>query len=326
MFSYPVPWREAWVNAAYGRAGFWTRERPGRHFRTSSATGSLLAHALARLLSVHREVEAVLELGAGDGQLLEALQPLRPDLRLIGSDLRARPAALSSEIEWCVDRWDVLASRWSSDAIPGVYVGLRVPALVVAVEWLDDLPCPIAEATAGGWRNLEVWPDGTERHGLPLGADDEAWVRRWWPSGTRVEVGSARDIAWANALAALPHGGLGLMIDYGHTANTRPRRGTLAGYRDGRRLQPYPDGRSNLTAHVAVDAVAEAGRSVGATTLWLERQCRALDRLAAAASRPPPPVPVLARLEQRSQSHALRAAGGLGDHWWLLQRYSGAVT
>jgi hypothetical protein len=43
------PWQEAWSEALYGPAGFYLRERPGDHYRTSVTAGSLFATAVRRL-------------------------------------------------------------------------------------------------------------------------------------------------------------------------------------------------------------------------------------------------------------------------------------
>ena len=72
--------------------------------------------------------------------------------------------------------------------------------------------------------------------------------------GCRVEVGSARDLAWADLVARVRRGTL-LAVDYGHTRGDRPAHGTLTAYRDGALVAPVPDGSCDLTAHVAVDAL-----------------------------------------------------------------------
>ena len=52
--------------------------------------------------------------------------------------------------------------------------------------------------------------------------------------------------------------GCALAVDYGHLRADRPPFGSLTGYRDGRQVPPVPDGGSDVTAHVAMDAVAAA--------------------------------------------------------------------
>ena len=85
--------REAWSRALYGPDGFYLSERPADHFRTSSHASAVFAEAVARLAGI-RGVGSVVELGAGAGELLTALDGLAPDLNLLGVDLRMRPEAL----------------------------------------------------------------------------------------------------------------------------------------------------------------------------------------------------------------------------------------
>ena len=78
-----------------------------------------------------------------------------------------------------------------------------------------------------------------------------------------------------------------------------------------------PDGSRDVTAHVAVDAVAAR---TGAT---LVRQRDALAELGVDGTRPPldlataDPPAYVAALARASESAELRARGGWGDFWWL---------
>ena len=87
-------WFDAWVESAYGTAGFWRVHDPDEHFRTAAASSDLIAELVASILDEQPEIEAVVDVGAGGGQLLGALAALRPELRLSGIDLRARPDRL----------------------------------------------------------------------------------------------------------------------------------------------------------------------------------------------------------------------------------------
>jgi hypothetical protein len=130
-----------------------------------------------------------------------------------------------------------------------------------------------------------------------------------------VEVGLGRDRAWADAVRRLRRcGGLALMIDYGHLRLDRPVDGSLSGYAHGRRLVPVPDKSMNLTAHVAVDAVRDAGEQAGARTVVLSRLAE-LVATTAPATTPDP----LAALVQRSQRAALSSSRVWGQHYWLQQ-------
>ena len=57
----------------------------------------VIAELVASILDQQPEIEAVVDVGAGGGQLLGALAALRPDLRLSGIDLRARPDWLPAQ-------------------------------------------------------------------------------------------------------------------------------------------------------------------------------------------------------------------------------------
>ncbi|SDR76869.1 SAM-dependent methyltransferase, MidA family [Friedmanniella luteola] len=312
MLPHPGSFFDAWVSAASGPDGFWTTQVPSAHFRTASTLGPELAQAVATLLRERPGLHRVLELGAGDGRLLTALRAVRPGLDLVGVDLRGRPPELDPAVGWRTDRWDVRADVWVAGAVPALLAD-GVPTLVLAVEWLDDLPCRLADRTDGRWYELDA--DRTPLR--PLAAADDAWLRRWWPDGVRVEVGRTRDAAWASVVGGLAAGGgAALLVDYGHTAGGRPRTGTLAAYRDGRAVEPSPGADRNLTAHVAVDAVAAAGVAVGARTALAGRQARVLPGLLPPAD---PGADPLTGLAGRSRRHALTAPTGWGGHHWLLQ-------
>jgi putative S-adenosyl-L-methionine-dependent methyltransferase len=316
MLPHPRPWFDAWVGAAYGSDGFWSRERPADHFRTGAGTGTLLAEAVAALLATTPAVRTVVDVGAGDGALLTGLSRLRPELALLGVDRRPRPPELPASVGWRTDHWDVRAGRWRHGP-DGWLAPTPGPVLLLAVEWLDDLPTPVVQATGTGWREVDVGPDGTEQPGQPVSGPAAAWAARWWPDGRRAELGLTRDQAWAGLVAAaLARGGLALAVDYGHRRDARPCAGTLTAYAEGRLRPVRPDPGLNLTAHVAVDALAAAGEAQGAQTLRLQRQQAVLDELVPLGPASPDPLQDLVR---RSERAALRAARVWGDLWWLLQ-------
>ncbi|HET6483916.1 MAG TPA: SAM-dependent methyltransferase, partial [Actinoplanes sp.] len=139
------------------------------------------------------------------------------------------------------------------------------------------------------------------------------------PEPGRVEIGWPRDAAWAAAVSRVLRGGA-LAIDYGHRRDERPTLGTLTGYRGGRQVPPVPDGSCDVTAHVAIDAVAAAA----GVPYQLLRQRAALKALGIDGARPPLDQ---ARSDPAGYLRALAAAGagaeliepaGLGGHWWLL--------
>lgn len=313
------PWHEAWADAAYGSDGFWSTQQPRDHFTTGVRASPLVARAVAGL--VPAEAQVVVDVGAGDGALLAALAETRPDVRLVSVDRRPRPTGLDDRVGWVEDHWDVDTRRWTGEG-PGGWCAGRVPVLV-AHEWLDDLPVPLVAHEAGAWHEVEVDPAGHERAGRPVGPMDAGWLDWWWTGGRRAEVGRVRDVAWATLVgAAVGLGGRALAVDYGHLADQRPPEGGFTAYGRGRQRAPVPDGSVNLTAAVAVDALAAAGEEVGAATLLLARQSAVLPGVPAPGPRgglAEEDGDALTALVRRSEHAALTAPGRWGDLWWLLQ-------
>lgn len=97
------------------------------------------------------------------GALANAIVDARRDLDVYAVDLRDRPSGLDDDVAWCRDLWDVDADRWTSGEAEVVLATLDRPTLILAVDWLDDLPCTIAARDAGGvLRQVEVDPNGVE--------------------------------------------------------------------------------------------------------------------------------------------------------------------
>ena len=127
---------------------------PARPRRTSApachTSSPLLATALARLAQQCGLSRVVDVRGRRPGELLNALSDVDPGLALVGVDVVARPATLTERARW-------LRSPGAA-ALPAT-PDLFDAALVVAHEWLDDVPCPVVELDpAGGWRQVEVDP------------------------------------------------------------------------------------------------------------------------------------------------------------------------
>jgi SAM-dependent MidA family methyltransferase len=277
--------------------------------------------------------------GAGRGELLVALgsqakrtaPELASRLQLTAVELAPRPAGLPSAVQW-------------RDSLPD-----RVTGVVLATEWLDNVPLDVVEVDPDEvLRYVLVEPgNGVEELGDPVSGADLAWLARWWPlggqrlprghpaglvdgslTGQRAEIGHTRDAAWAAAVSTVERG-LALCVDYGHLASGtgRPPHGTLTGFRDGRQVPPTPDGSCDLTAHVAFDSVAEAGRSAmsGAPAPVLLNQREALRALGAGGARPPlalastDPAGYVRALAAASAVAELTDPAGLGGHHWLIQ-------
>ncbi|MFF3316483.1 SAM-dependent methyltransferase [Streptomyces sp. NPDC003035] len=305
--------------ALYGPEGFFLRpEGPAGHFRTSVHASPLFAGAVARLLAgVAEELGtdelAFVDVGAGRGELVAGVLAAAPaglSVRAYGVERAARPEGLDPRVEW-------------TDRVPE---GVR--GLLFANEWLDNVPVDVASVDeAGTVRYVEVRADGTERlRGVVEGPDAE-WLERWWPlrePGERAEIGRARDEAWAAAVGALA-AGTAVAVDYAHVRESRPPFGTLTGFRAGREVEPVPDGSCDLTAHVAMDAVASAGGEG-----WeLVTQREALRGLGVSGGRPPlslassDPGAYVRALAAAGEAAELTARGGLGDFVWLTHRVPG---
>ena len=314
------------ASALYGPDGFYRRNSPEQHFRTSASASPLLAESLATLVaSVDRALGHpsrfdLVDVGTGDGRLLADTSSLLPDelsdrLSPLGVEVRPRPPHLSNAVGW-------------TESLPA-----RLTGLVIAHEYLDNVPCDVVEVTEGGRLSLvEVESTGGEELTPHPPSDQQAaWIVKWWPlgePGDRAEIGIERDAAWSKVMGALDRG-VGLAIDYGHIASERASGayapGTLAGYRDGHQVIPIPDGSCDITAHVAVDACAAAGEAAGADSTVLMRQADALRALGLNARRPPldlshsDPTAYVHALSRASQALELLEPSSLGSFWWLMQ-------
>jgi SAM-dependent MidA family methyltransferase len=294
----------------YGAGGFFRRESPSAHFRTSVHASPLFATALVRLVR-DAGLDTMVDIGAGRGELLLAMHALDPGLDLLGVEVAPRPDGLPDHIAW-------------TTALPE-----SVEGLVIANEWLDNIPCHVVEvAPDGEVRVVHVDPaTGVESLGRALthatvAASLPAWCETWWPlaadePGTRAEVGSTREAAWAEVVGRVTRG-IAVAVDYGHTRDGRPPFGSLRSYRDGAEVDLLPDGSRDVTAHVAVDSVVDR---VGGVVV---RQREALRRLGVSGARPDlglatsDPAGYVAALSSATEAAELTAEGGLGDFLWVV--------
>ncbi len=311
-------WHDAMERALYGPDGFFVSGAgPAAHFRTSVHASPVFAACLMRQLEAvdaalgHPARLDVVDVGAGRGELLrtllaQAAPELAARLHPVAVERSARPPDLPPEIDWQAD-------------IPDGITGL-----LLATEWLDNVPLDVAIHAQSGWRLLLVNPrTGQETPGPPPSPTDTTWLTHWWPPaptppnapmikefaaaegpdpdtnslingvgegggevGGRAEIGVGRDLAWAEAVGKVARG-LALAVDYGHLRESRPADGTLTGYRGGRQVPPVPDGSCDVTAHVAMDSVASAGERVARCAYSLVSQREALRALGADGGRPP---------------------------------------
>lgn len=282
-----VRFKDAMEQALYGPGGFYTHHRPGRHFITS-AQSALFAGAIANLVGRvdtalgHPDRLDIVDVGAGEAELLTHLMAALPD------DLRRRAHPHPVELE--------------NPAVPAGITGI-----LLATEWLDNVP-------------LDLAADGRYLNdGAPLEPADAAWIQRWWPDAEGVvEIGRSRDEAWAAVVGRL-RAGLALTVDYGHFLGTRPAHPTLTGFRSGREVEPLLDGSTDITCHVAIDSVAEAGGH----PYTVMRQREALKALGVDGARPPlelarsSPTEYVRQLSRASEAAMLIDPQGLGAHWWL---------
>ncbi|MCU1591246.1 MAG: hypothetical protein JWP11_2502 [Frankiales bacterium] len=281
------PWREAMQDALYAPDGFYVRNLPGAHFRTSVTAGPVFAAAVRSLAGRVDDALGrpdpfdVVDVGSGGGELIAGLPDVPARWRLTGIEV---------------------GDAWPND----------IEGLLFANEWLDNVPLDVVFDD----RLVEVSPDGEERLGATAGPELLAWRARWWPRARRVEVGQARDDAWSWAARRVRRGAA-VAVDYGHTRSDR--RTSLTGFRDGHQVAPVPDGSCDLTAHVALDSCADAS---GAR---LTTQREALSLLGMSATRPDrsmadtDPRDYLALLQDAGAAGELLDPRGLGRFGWLVR-------
>lgn len=333
-----LTWEQAWRAALYAPGtGLFRRDAPATHFATAAQgipyTTTLLAEAFASLAR-RENLGHVVEIGAGRGELATALATVATDLEVTAVDVVPRPVGLPARVRWRV------AAAAPEDVAPEAVapdddrmsgpddeaeedLDVRADCLVIAVEWLDAIPCPVLEIDDDGRpRTVLVHVEtGAERLGPAAPAADLDWCERWWPlddltPGCRIEVGRPRAEAWSRLLARM-RGGLAVAVDYGHVRSTRPRYGTLAAYRRGRVARAVPDGTRDLTAHVAVDALPHES---------LQTQRTSLTALGVMGAAPDParaardPLGYARELSRAGAAARLLDPGGLGGFSWVRSR------
>lgn len=278
---------------------FWQENRPHSHFDTPSTLCAPLLAGIFRSWQEKFALTGVVEIGAGDGRILDEYARAG-DLSYLGVDIREQPDG--QPWPWVSARWDSAAEEW----VGPEFLAER-PLLVTAVEWLDDLPAPVAEIA--GAHPLAIVPDGGTSE---LSTADRAWLKRWWPAGSRAVVGRPRDRAWEWLARRLAPGSVLATIDYGHTLADRPADGGLTAHLAGHQVAPGPG--VNVTAGIAVDSLAAAVEDAGAQRLWCTRL----------ADLPPDFWPIagsgLNQLSLRSQEALLRDPERFGGFWLIAHQ------
>ena len=252
----PVPWRDAWHEALYASGpGFYvTRGGPAAHF-TTAAHGPTGRRARRALLAPwprprgrsrgrrrrrgrpgrardppRRGPRRRPHLGVG---VCRRAGPRRVTSYARGGGGRRRPArGTRRRIEW--------VRSPGGSRLPPELTGLR-DALVIAHEWLDVVPCTMAEVDADGTaREVLVDPaTGAESLGGPLSAPDRRWAAA--ATGTRRLRGTASRSA---APVTRPGPTSSRRVESRHA-----RRGGLRPHGGGASVGGDADGIRRRTAH-----------------------------------------------------------------------------
>ncbi|MEU8017334.1 SAM-dependent methyltransferase [Micromonospora parva] len=99
-----------------------------------------------------------------DPSSVAARPSLAERIRFTAVEYADRPEDLSEEINWTAE-------------IPDGITGL-----LIATEWLDNVPLDVAVHSKDGWRYVLVDPEsGVETIGEPVTRDDLDWLTTWWP-------------------------------------------------------------------------------------------------------------------------------------------------
>ena len=272
------PWSSAWKAA---NARFYEHHLAEAQFKTSIESGTEVARALAQLIlsscaEFAEDGFSVIDIGSGSGRLLEQLAPFVPeDITWMGVDIRERPPELDPRIGW--HRTEIDGSTRDITGFDG-----QVCGVVIAHEFLDDVPCTVVELDADLIPRLVLVDEATgiEVIGPPLRdvaarrllghTTDEhcEWLDVWWPPTrpmARREIGVERERIWSR-LTGIVASGFAVAIDYAHRLDERSAglwdAGTLRGFAHGRPSSAIPDGSVNITAHVALDALATCSSTI----------------------------------------------------------------
>ncbi|MGC4754741.1 SAM-dependent methyltransferase [Micromonospora trifolii] len=121
---------------------------------------------------------------------------LRPSLadrvRFTAVEYAHRPENLPEEINWTAE-------------IPA-----KITGVLLATEWLDNVPLDVAVHTEDGWRYVLVNPEtGAESVGEPVSSADLYWLTTWWPSlktAPSTDRAPNSGVTWADATSGSESG------------------------------------------------------------------------------------------------------------------------
>lgn len=212
----------------------------------------------------------VVDLGAGDGTLLDAIRGAARDIDEI--EIEASGVDASPGARRALDARGIAAAATIGALPPGD------PALVISNELLDNLPFRWLRRTGGGFVEVLIGTDGERFVEVESACTPElAELAGDVPEGGDAFV-SPRALELIDELAVWLRRGYALLIDYGWP--DRPA-GEVHGYRDHR---PTDDvlvgpGTCDITAGVDFGALARRARDRGLIVLGQVRQDDALRAL-----------------------------------------------
>lgn len=193
----------------------------------------------------------VVELGAGRGEMAEALR----EFRYLPVDVEAG----------CLPE--------------------RIRGVIFSNEFFDALPVHVAVMRGGSAQEMRVGLAGDSFAWSAAGAapeEVECYRKKYLGTlsdGQIFEVNLAA-LAWLDRIRAALEAGYVVSIDYGYTVAELPRfpLGTLMSYRRHRAMEDVLDspGEQDITAHVCFTAMEEHGRSIGLERETFEPLARTL--------------------------------------------------
>jgi NADH dehydrogenase [ubiquinone] 1 alpha subcomplex assembly factor 7 len=250
-----------------------------------------------------------------------------------------------------IEAWAVEVSAAARSALGSVIPAGRIVAdlaevpdpvrgVILANEFVDNLPIAIAQMTPAGWRERWVGLDGDQLAFFDhaVRPEVEAWLGEYAgpvEAGGWVEV-QLEGAAWLGAALSRLVAGSVVLIDYGDLAeNLAPRRrdGTLRTYR-AHHFGPHPldePGATDITADVNFSALADVAQAGGATVelhrqedflsrLGLRGTLRELRRQELASARSTDQIERLRLRSRITEAETLLHPRGLGDFRVLVAR------